>query len=395
MVRQQLGANIVGMKNARILLLLALGALGNGLGGCASSDANTGSSSGGGSSTVGSTGSTGGAGGDPEASAGSVTVLTDVTLPAFPHKMDVYLPSNAARVVVFLHGGGGTKEGGAARESGIRLDNPPGATPVPNTAWLTTRRTAFVFPQGQAVETSPKATTWSNYVMTSSVNDKLFLTALAKALRDGSFGGGVPSFSRVYLAGHSNGGMMANRMWCEAPMAFDAYGSLAGPASTQLAPPSLMLNSPDPLTGTHPCAPSIARPYIGIIGEQDTILQTQGAWSQDTWAINDCLSQGGGGALLDPALVNEQRFHALRVAAVCGGTVGAPTTSADGATTSWSDCGGQVRLEGVTNADHCVSAGQVVCLNNKLLGGPCANSLDAESGTAMRDVLTGFFVSTE
>jgi poly(3-hydroxybutyrate) depolymerase len=391
MVRQQLGSNIAGMKNARILLLLALGALGNGLGGCASSDTSTGSSFG----ANGGTDSVGAVGGSLDALAPTVTVLTNVTLAGFPHKMDVYLPSNAARVVVFLHGGGGTKEGGAAHESGIRLDDPPGATPVPNTAWLTTWRTAFVFPQGQAIATSPSATTWSNYVMTSGVDDKLFLTALANALRGGSFGGGVPSFAHVYLAGHSTGGMMTNRMWCEAPAAFDAYGSLAGPASTQLAPPSLMLSTSDPLAGTHPCVPSIARPYIGVIGEQDTILQTQGAWSQDTWAINDCLSQGGGGAMIDPALVNEQRFHALRVAAVCGGTVGAPTTSADGATITWSDCGGRVRLKGVTNADHCVSAGQVVCLGDKLLGGPCANSLEAESGTAMRDVLTSFFISTE
>ena len=95
--------------------------------------------------------------GQPDAGTPTVSVLTDLSLPGDPHLMDVYLPSNAERVVVFLHGGGGTKEGGAAREIGVRLENPPQATPVPDTVWLIANRTAFVFPQGQAISTAPRA----------------------------------------------------------------------------------------------------------------------------------------------------------------------------------------------------------------------------------------------
>ncbi|APR81987.1 Putative CONSERVED LIPOPROTEIN LPQP [Minicystis rosea] len=371
------------------------------LGGCSSSPVETSTGTGGaggaGTTSASSSSATGTGGGtvDPDAGPPTVQVLTDLSVAGYPHKIDVFVPSNAERVVVFLHGGGGSKVGAASTESGIRLDNPAQATPVPNTTWLTARRTAYVFPQGQAVSTSPKATTWDNYVMTSGADDVAFLAALAGALRAGTFDGAVPAFARVYLAGHSNGGMMANRMWCESPATFDAYGALAGPASVRLAPAGLVSSSPDPLLGEHACAPATPKPYIGILGAQDTILQTKNAWSADTWSINDCLSQGGGGGMVDPNLVNEQRFHGFRVAAMCSGTASPPTTSPDGATTTWSDCGDKIRLVGITNADHCVSAGKVVCLNDKLLPGDCDNSLEAESGAAMRDLLVDFFAATE
>jgi polyhydroxybutyrate depolymerase len=327
----------------------------------------------------------------------SILVLTNVALSgspeSFPQAMDIYLPPRAARVVVFLHGGGGTKEGGASREIGVRLDEPPAAKPVPDTAWLLEKRTAFVFPQGQALATAPKATTWSNYVMSSGVDDLAFLKALASALRAGTLHQAVPAFSRLYLAGHSNGGMMAARTWCEAAATFDGYASLSGPASVQLAL-AADGGGADKLTGAHACQPQSPRPYIAVIGGADSIVQTAD-WNAATWSINPCLTQGTGGSIIDANLLNEEQFHhKVRVPAVCGDQPSAPVTAADGRTTTWSDCSGRVRLERVTHADHCVVAGLSPCVGGRALGN-CTHSLDAESGLRIRDVVVDFFSETE
>jgi polyhydroxybutyrate depolymerase len=319
-----------------------------------------------------------------------VTRLADVTLAGFPHPIDIYLPSNATRAVVFLHGGGGTKEGGAANEIGIALEPvAPATAPTPDASWLVASHTAFILPQGQAITAGSLARTWSNHVMASGTDDVAFLTALAAALGGGRLDTRVPSLPRVYLAGHSNGGMMANRMWCEQPGAFDAYASLAGPASVQLdVGPG---DGADPQQGAHPCRPAVARPYLGIVGAADTVIQTDRAWDAATWAINDCLQRGNPDSFVDPRLVPELAFHTrVRVPAVCGGVVAAPVTSADGALVTWSDCSGAVRLTRINGADHCVSAGTLPCVNGRDFG-RCANSMDAVTGLRMRDAILDFF----
>ena len=56
-------------------------------------------------------------GGAPDAgTTATVRVLTDLRLAGHPHTIDAFIPTNAERVIVFLHGGGGTKETGASRE---------------------------------------------------------------------------------------------------------------------------------------------------------------------------------------------------------------------------------------------------------------------------------------
>jgi polyhydroxybutyrate depolymerase len=320
---------------------------------------------------------------------GNVVVLTDVMFDDYA--VDVFLPSNATRVVVFLHGGGGSKEGAASSEAVIVTGDPP----VPDSVFLLGSRTAFVVPQGKAVPGSPKAQTWSNYVMTSGADDLAFLGKLSTSLRGGTFDSHVPAFSRVYLAGHSNGGMMANRVWCEAPQDFDAYGAISGPASIQLSPPTLALvgGADDALTGAHPCAPSTAKPYLGIVGKEDTIIQTKTLWSEDIWAVNSCLSGNVGGGFVDPKLISETRFHEVRVHATCGAVPALPTMS--GPTTSWSDCDGRIRLEAIAGAEHCVVEGKLPCLNDKLIPSDCANSLEGATGTHVREALVGFFAGTE
>ncbi len=314
-----------------------------------SGGAGGGGSGGGGSVVTSDAGSDGSSSSD--GGPGNVVVLTDVMFEDYA--VDVFLPSNAARAVVFLHGGGGSKEGAASSEVVIVTGDPP----VPDSVFLLGSRTAFIIPQGKAVPGSPKARTWSNYVMTSGSDDLAFLGKLSTSLRGGTFDSHVPAFSRVYLAGHSNGGMMANRVWCEAPQDFDAYGAISGPASIQLAPPTLTLagGANDALTGAHPCAPSTAKPYLGIVGKEDTIIQTKTLWSEDIWAVNACLSGNAGGGFVDPKLISETRFHEVRVHATCGAVPAPPTMS--GPTTSWSDCNGRIRLEAIAGAEHCVVAG--------------------------------------
>lgn len=319
---------------------------------------------------------------DAGVDAGTVAVFTDLALAGYPHSLDVYLPSNAERVIVFLHGGGGTKELGAARESGVRLDDPPEATPKPDTAWLLQTRTAWVFPQGQHIQGALLAKTWNNYLMISGVDDKAFLSALSSALRAGTINKAVPAFSHVYLSGHSNGGVMANRQWCEATTSFDGYGSLSGPPSVELLP-----------TGAHPCAPSAPRPFLSVIGGADTILQTKDNWA-GPWEVNACLQAGAGASMPNPKLANEEPFYDnRRVPSVCSGTASASTSAANA--TTWSDCNGLTKLIRVEGADHCVSATTKDACVGGVAGGGCTNSLDAMYGTRMRDVLVTFFASTE
>ena len=315
---------------------------------------------------------------DAASADGTVRVQTDLALPGFPHALDVYLPSNAERVVIFLHGGGGTKEMAAYRESGVRLDEPSNGEPKPDTAWLLSTRTAWVFPQGQHLAGHPLAKTWSNYLMTSGVDDVAFLKAMAQALRSGTLAPSIPGFTRVYLAGHSNGGVMAARMWCESPTTFDGYGALSGPPSVELLP-----------SGAHPCAPQVGRPYIAIIGDSDTVLGTKDNWD-GAWAVNECLQAGGGATMPNPNLANEETFHRnFRVPALCPTPAGAPTNSAT--TTTWSDCGGKVTLIRVTGADHCVTVTSNDACVGGLAGGGCTNALDVMCGVRMRDLLAQFF----
>lgn len=322
-------------------------------------------------------------GGAPDAgTTATVRVFTDLRLPGHPHTIDAFIPTNAERVVVFLHGGGGTKETGASRESGVRLDDPARATPVIDEAFLLSTRTAWVFPQGQHIQGALLAKTWSNYMMVSGVDDVAFLNALSAALGAGSLQPTVPGFSRVYLAGHSNGGVMANRQWCESTTSFQAYGSVSGPPSTDLLP-----------SGAHPCAPSAQRPFIGIIGSSDTILQVANNWA-GTWSVNSCLQMGAGAAMPNPMVANEETFHrTFRVPRICNGMASAPVSTAQ--STTWSDCNGRAKLIRVEGADHCVAVTTSDACVGGTRGGGCPNSLDGQLGTRMRQVLVDFFVSTE
>jgi len=299
-----------------------------------------------------------------EASA-APTVKSNLTLASFPHRIDLYLPTNPKRVVVFLHGGGGTKEGGA-ENLGLRIVS--GTTVSYDTAWMAAHDVAFVLPQGQALA-GTNGRTWRNHVMDSGVDDVAFLNALASAVREGTLDPALPATTRIAVSGHSNGGMMTNRLWCEVPASFDAFVAFAGPASVHLGEGA-----------DHACAPSVTRPYLGYIGGKDTVLQTEGHWLDSVWTVKPLLANTPG--FVDPKLVNELTFHkTVRVPRTCAGTVHTPVNGGGGAWTTWSDCDGALQLVRVTEADHCMS------------GDNCTHSFESDTGRRMIDVLTEFFIA--
>ncbi|WP_020649865.1 hypothetical protein [Solimonas variicoloris] len=275
----------------------------------------------------------GGGGGDSsgEPPAATPAPSLDTTLAGYPQAYDVYDPGNATRAVVFLHGGMGDKASFAYKLGLLTQSGTPSSATV-NWNWLAAHRVLAVFPQGQHRADAPKATTWSNYVMDSGADDRAFLAALSSTLASRS------GIAAVHYVGHSNGGMMVNRLWCEAPRAASVYVALAGPASEHF------------LASATPCAPSLQRPYLGIVGAQDDVLQAKGHWSDPTWTITPVLADTP--AFLDPVLIGEWAQFQSRVAAVCGESptlAGAVTVDQ---TEIWTHCGGRLEVRRPLQLDH-------------------------------------------
>lgn len=300
-------------------------------------------------------------GGRDEASTQPTHTLASATVAGYPHAIDVYGPVGATQAIVMLHGGAGSKSGVAYQ---LGLNSSPSAVTV-NTAnwdWLSANKVMMVFPQGQHIGSEPDASTWSNHVMTSGQDDVAFLQALVVQLKSN-----YPGLSRITLMGHSNGGMMVNRMWCESPGTFDAYVSVAGPAST-------WYQNPD-----HACSPALVKPYLGLVGDSDTVLQTTGDWTGPTWTVRPSLVLSSLDAWVsDPALlIAEWPQQQVRADMKCGSMPSLESFSHAGNVDTWSSCGGQMVLKRVLGSDHELSA-----IETRLGAGttPSVNLMDAVMG---------------
>lgn len=323
-----------------------------------------------------SNGTTSDAGGS---SAASITVLSNQAISGYPHAIDYYMASNAETAIVFLHGGGGKKENFAA-DLGIKNDTSTSNFDVSTAGqdWLRNNKIVAIFPQGQTLS-GYNAWSWSNYVMNSGQDDVAFLRALVAAIKANS---SFSKVSKIFLAGHSNGGMMANRMWCESPATFDGYGSLAGPPSSHLSVSA----------GSNPCAPTIVKPYIGIVGNSDTVLQTTGNMNATLWTTNPILHAGNPPTWVDatPMVINEKYFHVNRVNLKCGGSVASPATS--GQLTTYSDCGGSLKLIIISQVTvNSTPSGGDHCLDR--LSASCVTTLNGGTGIDYKDTLLSFFKS--
>jgi polyhydroxybutyrate depolymerase len=282
------------------------------------------------------------------------TLLETVTLPDFPHAIDIYAVDGAERAVVLLHGGGGNAHSSAYDVQLNATDGAPTETTV-DWDWLTANSTIAVFPQGQALPDAPNAFTWDNHVMVSGQDDVAFLEELAAYLRS-RFG-----ISDVYLLGHSNGAMMTNRMWCESADTFDGYVAIAGPAS------EYYLNS------ATPCEPSVMKPYFGVVGSDDNVIGARSNWEAATWEINPLLARVSAEAFVDPGLIGEWTQTVARSEGMCGETLEVEDAVVDGTTDTWSACDSKLMLQRVNGGGHPI------------------RTLEQAAGVRIRDVVSDFF----
>lgn len=307
----------------------------------------------------------------PNVTTNETAIYNDQRIGAHPHPIDFYVPKNATSAIVFLHGGGGTKED-FANILGLKADkNPTTPASAIDWEWLQKNKVIAIFPQGGAVA-GTKSYTWDNYMMKSERDDMSLLRDLVGGLRSGTLG--LPKINRVYVFGHSNGGIMVNRLWCEAPELFDAYASASGPLSSHL----------DPATGDKPCRPSVAKPYLGIIGSEDEVLQdfvSKGNWEKPVWYLSPvvvAISSKKTFTDAQPALLNELRSHQnIRSERMCG-RVSSPQagyTDAAGVITLWTDCNDTIQLTRVNGAPHAVKG------------------MEEKAGVKARDALVYFLFS--
>ena len=250
----------------------------------------------------------------------TVLVETNQKLTTSPHLFDVYRASNADKAIIFLHGAQGNKHH-AAYQFGINLSDLDAEYGSVNEQTLLGNKALTVFPQGQAISTAPEASTWSNYVTDSGQNDMAFLRDLVGYIRE-HYG-----ISRFSIVGHSTGGMMANRIWCEDPDLFDSYIAIAGPPSVHFFDPSTL------------CQPGTAKPYLGIVRSNDAVLGASDHWDDQTWTINQVVMLPAVEAFLNPVVISERNFLKDRASMRCGDVVADDDAgSIDGVITTWSFC---------------------------------------------------------
>ena len=271
--------------------------------------------------------------GSAELKTPEIIVEPNQTLFTAPHGFDIYRATNADKAIVFLHSGGGSKHG-FAYLLGFKGSPDDSNYDLVNEQILLDNRAIAVFPQGQAIDAAPNSQTWNNYVMDSGQDDMQFLRDLV------SFISTQYDVSTFYIVGHSMGGVMVNRIWCEVPDLFEAYISIAGPASEHF------------LTPETSCSPIQVKPYLGIVGTDDNVLQNDDDWEAQTWTINPLI--GSGPAFVDPILIGERYFLPTRVTQRCGETVEAGDADAitDGEVTTWSFCNNSIKLMRVEFAGH-------------------------------------------
>ncbi len=260
--------------------------------------------------------------------------LIATTVSGYAHAVDIYATAGATRAIVLLHGGGGNQSA-IAFQVGLNSSATNTSMSTINWAWLEANHVMLVVPQGQNIASEPNATTWANYAMNSGQNDKAFLQALAARLHSDY------RLTNLTLMGHSMGGVMTNRMWCESNASFDAYVSLAGPASSAFNQ-----------AGT-PCSPGTsASRYMGIIGDADQIMQTSGEWASATWRVNPVVVRASAHAWDNDVVIGEFHQQQARTQQVCGGSLASNDYTSAGLVDTWLSCGGRLVLKRVRGADH-------------------------------------------
>ena len=277
----------------------------------------------------------------------SHTLHVAIKIPGHPHAVDVYQPAGATRAIVFLHGRGG-RTGLLAYEFGFnRAKTAPTAKNV-EWDWLARHGIIAVFPQGQ-IPSGSTLSTWSNYIQDSGQDDVAFLHALSSHVK-AQYGA-----TEVSLAGHSNGGAMTARMWCESTPSYKAYVTLAGPMPSATHPiPS----------GT--CTPLAPAPYHAVVGGNDSTLAK--------FALGNAVPtpEQIAAGLDDMVLVSEWIRHQDRSRAICGEMPALEGSSIAASGPTWNACDSRIRYTVVTDAEHPIA------------------SIEQHAGTRMADLIAAF-----
>ena len=146
---------------------------------------------------------------------------------------------------------------------------------------------------------------------------------------------------------------------------------------------------PDLASGSNPCSPAVIKPYLSIIGDHDTVLQTTGEAQAQDWVINPFLViEPAAWADAVPMVMNDELFYPKRVALKCASkTVNPPAVS--GRITTYSDCSGSLKLEIIaqttingkpSGGDHCLLT----------LNGQCVTTLRGDTALDFKTEAVNF-----
>lgn len=281
-----------------------------------------------------------------------------------PHLIDFYVPTSYVAAMVMLHGGSGSKENFAQNLAILKTP----VVSVGNVRWdlLNQYKIIGIFPQGQHLDGTVSSynpygvntvnsqnpngiATWNNWVMRSGVDDVQFLKDL-KTYTIATYGA-----IGVSLCGHSNGGMMCNRMWYEAPNNYSHYCACSGPPSDHYI--------------SYPSLPSTIRPFFQQIGRKDSVLDVNGGpagagdhFFESTWEQNPAQKSYAdvaydGTTINDTFWIGEWSQLQTRVTANGGGTIsqgdGITTNVQIGTKTVWTY--GPMVLQVISNGNHSIS----------------------------------------
>jgi hypothetical protein len=215
--------------------------------------------------------------------------------------------------------------------------------------------------------------------MTSGQDDVAFLRALAVYIRENH------RTSKLYLSGHSNGGMMVNRMWCETgSKIFDAFVAFDGPASELYDP----VYDPDPPAGDSqkylPCpVPSegttLVPPFLSVVAFKDHIVGNtpEQNMNENTWKLPSKTYLLAAYAYTHRLLLNDWYAHErLRAPIACGQSPDRSKFYTRSNIDLWSACKGRVAV---------VAFREPLANCSKLAEGHCITYLQAGLGAGLLD----------
>lgn len=235
------------------------------------------------------------------------------------HVPPVYAPDRPAAVVIYLHGGGGGPD--SAQHEGL-FDTSDG------NGFL------LVSPAGTGPDAANRLLTWNagkwgsdsccGYAAEKNIDDVGFLTAVIADVQARY----TVDPRHIYLAGFSNGGMMAYRMACERAELIAAVAVVASPAVPDGCAPS----QPVPILHIHgtldPCAPYEGGPGGDCARSSQHFTAQSVLIMMDTWV-------GLNGCALDPVETYAKGSAVCLAFKPCNGVAEVSLCSVEGAGHAW------------------------------------------------------------